>query len=289
METDDDASTSRLFCFVGIREITMNHWQNKVVLVTGGSNGLGRVIAETFGARGAKLAIIGLEQSDVEQTAQEMRAQGVEVLPIVANVTNLENVKNAVAQTVEKYGALDVLVNAAGRTHRGYLMQTSLEEFQSLWNLNVMGTIACTQAAMPHLLKSKGYVANIGSLAAKSAARWVGAYPTTKHAVAAFSQQLRLETKPDGLHVLLVCPGPVKRDNPRLYPLKNAEGIPQSALMPGGGVKVGKIDPRKLAEKILVACEKRRPELVVPWKARILFSIAQMFPRLGDWIVLKST
>ncbi len=267
----------------------MKYWHDKIVLVTGGSNGLGRVIAETFGLNGAKIAIAGLEPGDVEKTGEEMRLKGIEVLPLVADVTKPADARRIVDETVAKYGALDALVNAAGRTHRGFLMQTSLEEFQSLWNLNVMGTIACTQAAVPYLLKRKGHVVNIGSLAAKSAARWVGAYPTTKHAVAAFSQQLRLETRPDGLHVLLVCPGPVKRDNPRLYALKNAEGIPQSALMPGGGVKVGKIDPHVLAQRILTMCEKRRPELVVPWKARILFSIAQMFPRLGDWIVLKST
>lgn len=267
----------------------MSYWQNKIVLVTGGSNGFGRVIAETYGAAGAKLAIVGLEPNDVEQTAEQMRANGVEVLPLVADVTAPQDTERIVEQTVANYGGLDVLVNAAGRTHRGFLMKTPLEEFQALWNLNVMGTIACTQAAMPHLLKRKGHVVNIGSLASKSAARWVGAYPTTKHAVAAFSQQLRLEMKSEGLHVLLVCPGPVKRDNPRLYALKNAEGIPDSALMPGGGVKVGKIDPHVLAQRILKNCEKRRPELVVPWKARILFSIEQMFPRLGDWIVVKST
>ena len=174
----------------------MGYWQDKIVLVTGGSNGLGRVIAETYGAAGAKLAIAGLEPNDVEKTAQEMRASGIEVLPLVADVTKPEDAKRIVDETVAQYGALDVLVNAAGRTHRGYLMQTSLEEFQSLWNLNVMGTIACSQAAVPHLVKRKGHVVNIGSLAAKSAARWVGAYPTTKHAVAAFSQQLRLEMKP---------------------------------------------------------------------------------------------
>ena len=89
--------------------------------------------------------------------------------------------------------------------------------------------------------------------------------------------------------MLLVCPGPVKRDNPRLYPLKNASGIPDSALMPGGGVKVGKIDPKYLAQKILKKCEKREPELVIPRKARLLFTIAQICPKLGDWIVLKST
>ncbi len=266
-----------------------NYWLNKVVLVTGGSNGLGRVIAETFGAAGAKVAIAGLEPNDVAKTADDFAAAGIDVLPLVADVTKPEDAPRIVAETVAKYGKLDVLVNAAGRTHRGKIAETSLEEFDSLWKLNVLGTIACSQAALPKLLESRGHVVNVGSLAAKSAARWVGAYPTTKHAVAAFSQQLRLETKPDGLHVLLVCPGPVKRDNPRLYPLKNAAGIPESALMPGGGVKVGKIDPKVLAQRILTSCEKRRPELVVPWKARILFSIAQMFPRLGDWIVLKAT
>ena len=267
----------------------MGYWSGKTVLVTGGSNGLGRVIAETFGAAGAQVAIVGLEAADVEATAEAMRDGGVDVLPLVADVTKPEDATRIVEETVAKFGKLDALVNAAGRTHRGRILETPLDEFDSLWKLNVLGTIACSQAAAPHLIKAKGHVVNIGSLAAKSAARWVGAYPTTKHAVAAFSQQLRLETAPDGLHVLLVCPGPVKRDNPRLYPLKRAEGIPESALMPGGGVKVGKIDPRDLAQKILKACEKRRPEIVTPWKARILFSIAQMFPRLGDWIVLKST
>ena len=267
----------------------MGYWSGKTVLVTGGSNGLGRVIAETFGAAGAQVAIVGLEAGDVEATAETMRDGGVDVLPLVADVTKPEDATRIVEETVAKFGKLDALVNAAGRTHRGRILETPLEEFDSLWKLNVLGTIACSQAAAPQLIKAKGHIVNIGSLAAKSAARWVGAYPTTKHAVAAFSQQLRLETAPDGLHVLLVCPGPVKRDNPRLYPLKRAEGIPESALMPGGGVKVGKIDPRDLAQKILKACEKRRPEIVTPWKARLLFSIAQMFPRLGDWIVLKST
>ena len=267
----------------------MGYWSGKTVLVTGGSNGLGRVIAETFGAAGAQVAIVGLEAADVEATAEAMRDGGVDVLPLVADVTKPEDATRIVEETVAKFGKLDALVNAAGRTHRGRILETPLDEFDSLWKLNVLGTIACSQAAAPQLIKAKGHIVNIGSLAAKSAARWVGAYPTTKHAVAAFSQQLRLETAPDGLHVLLVCPGPVKRDNPRLYPLKRAEGIPESALMPGGGVKVGKIDPRDLAQKILKACEKRRPEIVTPWKARILFSIAQMFPRLGDWIVLKST
>ena len=130
---------------------------------------------------------------------------------------------------------------------------------------------------------------NIGSLGAKSAARWLGAYPATKFAVAAYSQQLRLELGPQGLHVLLVCPGPIQRSDPRLYPLAGLEDVPEHARRPGAGVKTRAIAPGRLAEMILRACQRRQPELVVPGRARLLFALSQLFPRLGDWIVLRRT
>jgi short-subunit dehydrogenase len=155
--------------------------------------------------------------------------------------------------------------------------------------LNFIALVRCTRAAVPHLLKQRGHVVNIGSLAAKSAARWVGAYPATKFAVAAYSQQLRLELGSQGLHVLLVCPGPIERKDSRLYPLTGLEDVPESAREPGAGVKTKAIAPSALARAILRACEKRRPEIVMPSKARWLFALAQLWPGLGDWIVLRET
>ncbi len=266
-----------------------NPWGDKVVLVTGGSSGLGRIIAEHFAAKGAKIALVALEKELLDQTVEEMGASGTDVIGIHANITVQEDVDRIFQSVIDRYGKLDVLVNNAGRTHRGKIAETKPEDFQALFDLNVLGTIRCTQKAIPYLLKEKGHVVNIGSLAAKSAARWVGAYPVTKFAIAAFSQQLRLELGAEGLHVLLVCPGPIKRDNPRLYQLPDTEGIPESALLPGGGVQVGKTDPGWLAERIIRYCEKRKPELVVPGKARFLFALAQLFPSLADWIVLKKT
>ena len=261
-------------------------WKDKVVLVTGGSSGLGRIIAETFFHAGARLAIAALEKADVEKTAAEIDRQ---VLPIHADITKQEDV-NRIFETVKsQFTGLDVLVNNAGRSMRGMAMNTTPEQFQALFDLNVLGTIRCTQAAVPMLLERKGHVINIGSLAAKSAVRYVGAYPVSKFAVAAFSQQLRLELGPEGLHVLLVCPGPIRREKERLYPLEGLENIPESARAPGAGVKVNRIDPNYLAQKILRYCERRKPELVIPGKARILFALSQLFPSLGDWMVKKST
>ncbi len=276
----------------------MSYWKDKVVLVTGGSSGLGRVIAQAYSDAGARVAIAALEGDAVRRAAEEMTAETAtnapenenrEVLGIQADLTDQEDVDRLFDQVIDRFGRLDVLVNNAGRTDRGKVLDTTPQQFQRVFELNFLATVRCTRAAVPHLLKQSGHVVNIGSLAAKSAARWVGAYPVSKFAVAAYSQQLRLELGDQGLHVLLVCPGPVARKDQRLYPLDGLEDIPESARRPGAGVKTKPIDPQWLAAAVLRACERRQAELVVPAKARILFALSALWPRLGDWIVLRKT
>lgn len=267
----------------------MSFWKEKVVLVTGGSSGLGRIIADAYAAAGAKLVVVGLEAGAVRQTADELAEAGTDVLGIAANITQQDEVDAMIEQAVGRFGRLDVLVNNAGRSMRGKVLQTTPEQFRDLMELNLIALVRCTLAAMPHLLQQRGHVVNIGSLAAKSASRWVGAYPATKHAVAAYSQQLRLELGPEGLHVLLVCPGPIARSGDRLYPLEGMEDVPERARHPGAGVKVRATPPEKLAQAILKACERRQPELVMPGKARLLFAISHLWPKLGDWLVLRNT
>lgn len=271
------------------RGVYVSFWQKKVVLVTGGSSGLGLVIGEAFAAAGARLAIAGLEANAVAQVTERLRAAGHDVLGVQADVTCQEDVDRLVARTVEYFGQLDVLVNNAGRSMRGKVLDTTPEQFRDLMELNFIGLVRCTRAAVPHLLRQGGHVVNIGSLAAKSAARWVGAYPATKFAVAAYSQQLRLELGPEGLHVLLVCPGPIERKDARLYPLAGLEDVPEQARRPGAGVQVKAIPPQWLAGAILRACERRQPELVIPGRARLLFALAQLWPTLGDWIVRRNS
>lgn len=267
----------------------MSYWQGKVVLVTGGSSGLGLVIAREFARSGARPVIVGLEADAVAVRSDELREIAGDCLGLCGDVRRQEDVDRIMQSCHEQYGRLDVLVNNAGRSMRGSLRNTSPEQFRDLMELNLVALVRMTQAALPLLLESGGHVVNIGSLAAKAAARFVGAYPATKHAVAAFSQQLRLELGPEGLHVLLVCPGPIARSDDRLYPLENAEGVPEAARRPGAGVKVRSIPPELVARRILEACRRRRPELVIPAKARLLFVLAQLSPRLGDWLIRRNT
>lgn len=264
-------------------------WNQQVVVVTGGSSGLGREIAQALGEKGARIVIAALEPEIVQATEAEMRAQGIDCLGVVCNVTKDEDVERLKQIVLDTYGKLDVLVNAAGRTDRGKMIDWTAEKFERVMQLNFFALVRVTHAFLPLLLESRGRIINIGSLASKSASCWTGAYPAAKHAVAAYSQQLRLELGAEGLKVLLVCPGPISRETERLYPLEGLEDLPESARRPGAGVKIRKIQPQVLVQKILEYSEKGLPELVMPWKARLLFAIQQIAPRWGDWLVKKNT
>jgi short-subunit dehydrogenase len=129
---------------------------------------------------------------------------------------------------------------------------------------------------------------NIGSLAGKLATRYMGAYPATKFALTAYTQQLRLELGPQGLHVLLVCPGPIARDTPRAVQPPPA-GVPAAALKPGAGAKTRAVRPERIAADIVRACERREHELIYPPIARLMCVLTQLSPRLGDWLLKRMT
>jgi short-subunit dehydrogenase len=265
----------------------MRDWRDKVVLVTGGSSGLGRAIAEGFARRGAKLVLAALDTPELPATVAQLQAAGVDVLGVPADITQQDQVDRLLAETLQRHARLDVLVNCAGRSSRGEVLRTGVEEFQKLLDLNFLAMVRCTLAAAPHLIAARGHLVNIGSLAAKTASRFLGAYPVSKFPVAAYSQQLRYELNTQGVHVLLVCPGPLARADAGQRYDAQAAGLPEAARRPGGGVKLKGIPPERLVAQILRCCELRKPELVMPARARWLFAISQLWPTLGDRIIQR--
>jgi NAD(P)-dependent dehydrogenase (short-subunit alcohol dehydrogenase family) len=206
-----------------------------------------------------------------------------------ADVTQQDQVTALIEQTIKLHGRLDMVIHCAGRSSRGSIEETTAAQFQELLEINFLSAVRVTQAAIPHLLARQGHVVLIGSLAAKIASRHLGAYPASKFPLAAYAQQLRLELGDRGLHTLLVCPGPLQRDDAGKRYDAQAASLPQSARRPGGGVKLKGLDPDWLARRILLACERREAELVVPARARLLFALAQLWPSLGDWLVMRNT
>jgi uncharacterized protein len=280
---NDSGCSGKTDTFVGA-------FADKSVIVTGGSAGLGLIIARKFLADGARVAIVGRDLERLSHAAEALRPSGGKpVLSLQADITQPPDVERLVGKVVSEFGGVEALIHCAGRSTRGAIGETTVEQFQELLDINFLAVVRCTRVALPHLLASRGHVVFIGSLASKIASRYLGAYPASKYPLAAYAQQLRLELGPQGLHSLLVCPGPLKRnDSGRRYDEQSA-GLPEAARKPGGGAKVKGIDPETLATAILRACELRKPELVMPSKARLLFAISQIWPALGDRLLLKFT
>ncbi len=267
----------------------MSYWQQKVVLITGGAAGLGLRLATHLARAGARLMLADLNQTALDQARTQLQPFSVPVHGVVTDVTDQQSVDQLFTTLDQQYGQLNALVNCAGRSGRGAVLDTTPETFQSFLDLNFFGTVRCTRAAAPHLLKSRGHLVNIGSLAAKMASSYLGAYPVSKFAVAAYTHQLRLELGPQGLHVLLVCPGPIARPDAGERYDEQAAQLPVSARKPGGGVRIKGLDPDYLAAQILRACERRKPELVIPAKVRLLSAILQLWPSWGDRIIASRT
>ncbi len=270
----------------------MSYWRGKRAVILGASAGLGRALADVLAQEGARLAIVARKQPQLDSAASELRARGVEVLSISADLTNADDISRLGATVQDAWHGVDLLCHCAGRSMRGTVLATRADEFRELWETNFLSAVRCVQQFAEPLIQNRGHVVLVGSLASKVAAGYLGAYPASKFPLSALAQQLRLETEQRGLHTLLVCPGPISRDGQHATGSRYASGsaeVPAAAHQPGGGAKVRAINPHWLAGKILRACEQRRAELVVPKRARLLFAVSQLSPRFGDWLLRRMT
>jgi NAD(P)-dependent dehydrogenase (short-subunit alcohol dehydrogenase family) len=270
----------------------MTYWQGKRAVVTGGSSGLGRVLASVLVKHGARVAIVARRAPQIEVVTEELRAGGGNVLGIPADVTIQGDVDRMATAVQSAWGGLDLLCHCAGRSMRGTALSTSADEFRELWDANFLSAVRCVQAFAPALSAAHGHIVLVGSLASKVAAGYLGAYPASKFPLAALAQQLRIELGERGPHVLLVCPGPVAREGRGRDEGRYADqvaNVPTAAQQPGGGAKLRAINPHWLSEQILRACQARRAELVVPRRSRLLFVITQLWPRCGDWLLRRMT
>lgn len=264
-------------------------FSNRTVVVTGASAGLGLCIARVFWNHGARVCLLARDPSRLQQVVESWQGGDDRVRPYAVDVTNDQQVRDVFQRIRAEHGSIAGLVNAAGRSHRASIQQTTPEDLQSLWNLNVLGAVNCTRATLDDLIAERGHVVNIGSLASKVVSPYLGAYPCSKFALAAYTHQLRVELEPKGLHVLLVCPGPLKREDAGRRYVELATGLPPEAARPGGGANLRLIDPEDLSQQILRACHRRQAELVVPGKVRWLAAISQLWPHWSDAIIRRQS
>ena len=190
--------------------------QQTVALVTGASSGIGEATALALAAEGAAVAVVARRRDRLEDLARRIEAGGGRALVIEADVTQREQAEAAVAQTVAGLGRLDTLVNNAGVMLLGPMEAAPVQEWTRMVELNVLGLMYCTHAALPHLLAAAqdsprrvADLVNVSSVAGRIARPGSGVYNATKFGVGAFSEGLRQEVTKRHVRVSLVEPGAV--------------------------------------------------------------------------------
>lgn len=181
----------------------------KVALVTGASSGIGEATAEALAAQGASV-VIGARRTDRLAALEErLTAKGTKVLSLELDVTDQDACKAAVQAAVDQFGQLDILVNNAGVMLLGSIVGADTTDWTRMINTNVLGLMFMTDAALPHLLASKGSIIQVSSVAGRVARVGSGVYNASKWAVGAFSESLRQEVTARGVRVVLIEPGMV--------------------------------------------------------------------------------
>ncbi|MGW0802570.1 SDR family NAD(P)-dependent oxidoreductase [Nonomuraea sp. NPDC002799] len=181
-----------------------NTLEGKVALVTGASSGIGEATALALSAEGAGV-VIGARRAD--RLASLVRKAPGEVLALDLDVTDQESVRAAVAATVERFGALDVLVNNAGVMLAGLIGGADTTEWTRMVETNLLGSMYMVHAALPHLLERQGVVVQVSSTSGRIASAGNGVYAATKFGITAFSESLRQEVTARGVRVVVVEPG----------------------------------------------------------------------------------
>jgi NAD(P)-dependent dehydrogenase (short-subunit alcohol dehydrogenase family) len=184
--------------------------EGKVAIVTGASSGIGNATALKFAQEGAKVALVARRAAELEKLAGDIKADGGQALSVPADVTKPEDCKRVVERTVEAFGGVDVLVNAAGIIATGTIENLKLDDWDYMMNINVSAPFYLTQQALPYLIAAKGSVVHVSSVTGIRAFPGVLSYCVSKAAVTQLTYCSALELAPKGVRVNAVCPGVVR-------------------------------------------------------------------------------
>ena len=186
--------------------------QGKVGLVTGASLGIGLSIAVALAAEGVCVVAAARRQDRLADLVREADGNGCRMIAVGLDVTDEQACRAAVRRTVDEFGGLDILINNAGLMLLGQIADADTEDWRRMLDTNVLGLMYMTHAALPEVMRRRGTIVQMSSIAGRSARLGNGAYAATKYAVNAFSESLRQEVTPQGVRVVVMEPGIVETE-----------------------------------------------------------------------------
>ncbi len=248
-----------------------------VVVITGASSGIGQALAFAFGRTGAAIVFCGRKADALQQTAEALTAAGITNLPVVADVSVEADMKRLTDETIARFGRIDILINNAGISMRSMFIDADPEVIRKVMDINFMGTVYATRYALPHIMKTKGSIVGISSIAGYKGLPVRSGYSASKFAMNGFLEAIRIELRYSGVHVLTACPG-FTASNIRFSAL-DSEGKSTGDTMREEGAMMSS---EECAAHILKAVQQRKRELILTGQGKLTVFLNKLLPGLVD-------
>ncbi len=257
--------------------------KDKVVVITGGSSGIGKALAETFGRNGSKVFITGRNKEELDKTVSELKGKSITIESMQADVSREEDNAKMSEEAIRAFGKIDILINNAGITMRALFEELDLEVLKKVMDINFFGAIYATKACLPQILKNKGSIIGISSIAGYRGLPGRTGYSASKFALNGFLEVLRTEMLYKDVHVLTACPG------------FTSSNIRKRALTKDGSVQG---ESPRAEEKMMTAEEcalhiynatvSRKKILILTGQGKLTVLLNKLFPVWLDKLVYKT-
>jgi short-subunit dehydrogenase len=260
------------------KERHMVQLKGMAVLLTGGSRGVGPIIAEALAKRGANIALAARSRTGLDEVATHLRELGVEALTMPIDLRQTSQREQLVTDVMREFGRIDILVNNAGLETEGAYAELPWPSIQETIEVNLVAPMALTRLVLPAMLEKKaGHIVNIASIAAKSGAPYAATYSGTKAGLAEWTRALRLELAETGVCFSTIFPGYVR----------------EVGMFAKFGVRspwlVGSCAPSQVAKAVVDAIEKGKAERIINSRPlRYSFMLNELSPSIGDWLMRVS-
>lgn len=244
--------------------------KDRVIVITGASNGIGKQMALDLAARGAVVVGCGRSMPRLKETLKEVRRVSPASLMIGCDVSDAEQVQGMIAKIIADFDRIDVLVNNAGVGMRKPFAETPLEIIEEITRVNYLGAVYCTHAVLPSMIaRGSGHIVNISSVAGLIGTLNMGAYCASKFAMNGWSESLYYELKPLGVHVSIVCPGPVATDFARDFRDSEPKSPPHWTVA-----------PEAVSRAVIQVLDSKRFEIVLSRGPALLAALRRHAPNI---------
>ena len=256
----------------------MSNFTDKIVVITGGSDGIGKALVAQFLALGAKVATCGRNENKLSLLEAEFPSSNLYTAQV--DVSKQDQSEAFIKQVVDNWGRIDVLINNAGISMRALVSEVSVQTLQNVMDINFWGTVYCTKAALASIQQNKGVIVGVSSIAGYRGLPGRSGYSASKFALNGWLEALKTELYASGTHVMWVCPG-FTTSNIRNAALdKNAKAQGESPMDEGS-----MMSSEECATHIIHAIEKRSRSLVLTFTGKRTVFMNKYFPAWADKLV----